>query len=136
GDASLVRTLKTETIKPNRLAIDMPLPESITAGTNDALPLSSTWLFGAPASGMRAVVEAQFAPRTFAPKGFSAFSFEDPARRTPPAVLTIFDGNLDAQGKTKVPVPNVSDYLPAGQLTLALKTRVFESGGDFSTDQY
>lgn len=135
GDATFSRSLKIETIKPNRLSIDLPLPEAITAGAREVLPLSSTWLFGTPASGLRAKVDAQFAARPFAPKGFASFSFDDPARRTPPAVLTLFDGQLDTQGKARIPVPDIRDYLPAGQLTLALKTRVFEAGGDFSTDQ-
>lgn len=136
GDAVFSRSLKIETVKPNRLRIDMQLPESVTAGETSPLQLTSSWLFGAPAADLKAIVEAQFAPRPFTARGFAGFAFSDPARFTPPSVLTIFEGNLNAEGKAMVPVPAVSDYLPEGQLTMAVKTRVFERGGDFSTDRH
>ena len=80
---------------------------------------------------------AYFCPSnlTFAPVGFKEFIFADPARKTPGTVTTIFDGKLDAAGKAKINIPDIKDYLPEGQLTMSVKTRVFETGGDFSTDR-
>ena len=128
--------LRIETIKPNRLKIDAKLPDAILASKADQkIDLESTWLFGAPASNLKAVVEAQFSPLTFAPVGFKEFIFADPARKTPGTVTTIFDGKLDAAGKAKINIPDIKDYLPEGQLTMSVKTRVFETGGDFSTDR-
>jgi len=136
GDAYFSKGLKIETIKPNRLKIDMQLPDRIIASKpGEKIDLESQWLFGAPASNLKAVVEAQFSANYFAPEGFKDFVFNDPARRTPSTVTTIFDGTLDAQGKAKIDVPDISEYLPEGQLTMSLKTRVFEAGGDFSTDR-
>jgi uncharacterized protein YfaS (alpha-2-macroglobulin family) len=127
--------LKIETIKPNRLKIDTKLPDPIVADKEgQKIDLESQWLFGAPAANLKAVVEAQFSPGYFAPEGFKDYVFTDPARRTPGTVTTIFDGTLDAQGKAKIDIPDVSDYMPEGQLTMSVKTRVFETGGDFSTD--
>lgn len=136
GDAEFSKALRIETIKPNRLKIDLQLPESILASdANQKIPIASTWLFGAPAANLKAVVEAQFSPLTFAPAGFRDFIFSDPARKTPGTVTTIFDGKLDASGKATIPVPDIQDYLPEGQLTMAVKARVFENSGDFSTDR-
>jgi uncharacterized protein YfaS (alpha-2-macroglobulin family) len=136
GDAVFSKGLRIETIKPNRLKIDAKLPDAILASeTGQKIELQSTWLFGAPASNMKAIVEAQFSPLTFSPTGFKDFIFTDPARKTPGTVTTIFDGALDASGKAKINVPDIKDYLPEGQLTMSLKTRVFEAGGDFSTDR-
>jgi uncharacterized protein YfaS (alpha-2-macroglobulin family) len=137
GDAVFSKALRIETIKPNRLKIDAKLPEAIMGGqAGQKIDLESTWLFGAPASNLKAVVEAQFSPLTFAPTGFKDFSFSDPARKTPATVTTIFDGPLDAAGKAKINVPDIKDYLPEGQLTMSVKTRVFETSGDFSTDRH
>lgn len=136
GDAVFSKGLRIETIKPNRLKIDAKLPEAILASkTDQKIDLESTWLFGAPASNLKAVVEAQFSPLTFAPVGFKEFIFADPARKTPGTVTTIFDGKLDESGKAKINIPDIKDYLPEGQLAMAVKTRVFETGGDFSTDR-
>jgi uncharacterized protein YfaS (alpha-2-macroglobulin family) len=137
GDAVFTKSLKIETIKPNRLKIDAQLPEAIIATTaNQTIPLEAQWLFGAPAANLKAVVEAQYSPNPFSPGGFSDFIFTDPARRTPNTVTVIFDDNLDAQGKASIKIPDVKEYLPEGQLTMAIKTRVFEAGGDFSTDRH
>lgn len=135
GDAIFTKSLKIETIKPNRLKVDMKLPDPVMATeANQKIDLQSIWLFGAPAANLKAVVEAQFSPLEFSPEGFKDFKFSDPARRTPNTVTTIFDGTLDAEGKAKIAIPDITDYLPEGQLTMSVKTRVFEPGGDFSTD--
>lgn len=137
GDASFSKALKIETIKPNRLKIDAILPDPIVVNKDvQKMELTSTWLFGAPASNLKAVVEAQYASLPFAPTGFKSFNFSDPARKTPGSVTTIFEGPLDAAGKVSIPIPSIKDYLPEGQLTMSVKTRVFETGGDFSTDRH
>ncbi len=137
GDAVFSKGLRIETIKPNRLKIDAALPEAIFAKKQgQKIELESSWLFGAPASNLKAIVEAQFSPLTFSPLGFKEFTFSDPARKTPGTVTTIFDGALDASGKANINIPDIKDYLPEGQLTMSVKTRVFETSGEFSTDRF
>ncbi|HUR30540.1 MAG TPA: MG2 domain-containing protein, partial [Saprospiraceae bacterium] len=137
GDAVFSKALRIETIKPNRLKIDAKLPKEIIAkGPDQTVEIEALWLFGAPASNLKAVVETQFTPLPFEPTGFKEFNFTDPARITPATVTTVFDGPLDAQGKANVKIPNIKESLPEGQLTMSIKTRVFESGGDFSTDRH
>ncbi|HJW29231.1 MAG TPA: MG2 domain-containing protein, partial [Saprospiraceae bacterium] len=135
GDAYFSKVLKIETVKPNRLKIETKMPDPILAtDENQKIDLHSTWLFGAPASNLKAVVEAQFSPQEFTAEGFKDFKFSDPARRTPSTVTTIFDGTLDANGDAKIDIPDITDYMPEGELTMSVKTRVFEAGGDFSMD--
>ncbi|MEO6132991.1 MAG: MG2 domain-containing protein [Saprospiraceae bacterium] len=134
GDAVFTKALRIETIKPNRLKVDAKLPKELTFTEGGKIDLESSWLFGAPAANLKAIVEAQFSPLEFSPVGFKDFTFSDPARKTPSTVTSIFDGTLDAQGKAQITLPNIRESLPEGQLTMNLKTRVFESGGDFSTD--
>ncbi len=119
GDAVFSKSLRIETVKPNRLKIDIKLPEAIVAEAGQKVDLESSWLFGAPAANLKAVVEAQFSPHAFEPEGFKEYIFSDPARKTPATVTTIFDGTLDAQGKAKVDIPDMSESLPEGQLTMS-----------------
>jgi len=135
GDAVFSKGLRIETIKPNRLKIDTKLPKELTAAADQKIDLEASWLFGAPAANLKAIVEAQFSSLEFAPEGFKEFTFSDPARQMPSTVSTIFDGTLDAQGKAKIDVPSMKESLPEGQLSMSVKTRVFEAGGDFSTDR-
>ncbi len=137
GDAVFSKSIKIETIKPNRLSVDADLPKAIQGGKSaQHFNLTSKWLYGAPAANLKAIVEAQFKPQVFSPEGFRTFRFSDPARKTPNTVTTIFDKNLDAQGMAKVSIPSIKDFLPEGMLTMSVKTRVFEAGGDFSTDRH
>ena len=137
GDAEFSKALRIETIKPNRLKIDARLPDEIVIdGKDQQLTVEASWLFGAPASNLKAVVEAQFSPLPFVPDQFKGYTFSDPARITPSTVTTIFDGVLDAQGRSTMKIPDIRESLPEGRLTMSVRTRVFESGGDFSTDRH
>lgn len=137
GDAVFSKILKIETVKPNRLRIDFDLPDAIVSNQGgQPLVLASSWLYGAPASNLRANVEAQYTPLPFSPAGFKDFTFTDPARSTPGTVISIFDNKLNDQGQATVVLPAIKDYWPEGQLSVSLKTRVFEAGGDFSTDRH
>jgi uncharacterized protein YfaS (alpha-2-macroglobulin family) len=119
GNAVFSKAIRIETIKPNRLKIDAKLPDAIIANqSGQKIELESAWLFGTPASNLKAIVEAQFSPLKFSPTGFTSFTFSDPARKTPGTVSTIFDGSLNASGKASIEVPNLKDYLPEGQLTM------------------
>ncbi len=129
GGKTYTRSLLIETLKPNRLAIDL-----LPAGPRDALDLTASWLYGAPAAGLRATVD--LLPRVRVPQfsTFGDFTFQDPARSlTEVTQRQIFDGRLDARGRSTVKVPSPGDALP-GPLELRLTTKVYEPGGNFSVD--
>ncbi len=129
GGKIYTRSLLIETVKPNRLAINL-----LPASSRNTLELTANWLYGAPAAGLRATVDLLPRVRVPAFAAFGKFTFEDPARSlTEVAQRQVFDGRLDASGRSRVPVPPPGDALP-GPLELRLTTTVYEPGGNFSVD--
>ncbi len=139
GGASFTQTLKIETVKPNRLKIALDLGKKILTAGNEpgAASLHASWLHGAPAAGLNARVEMQLSSGETTFKNFRDFVFDDPTRNFWSDAETIFDGYLDESGRATVPLrlSNIGGEAP-GRLVVRFKTRVFERGGDFSTDNF
>jgi uncharacterized protein YfaS (alpha-2-macroglobulin family) len=138
GGATFTQTLKIETVKPNRLKIELDLGKKIlTPGDeNRSMALRAAWLHGAPASGLKANVEMQLSAAKTAFKNFGDFAFDDPTRSFWSEPETIFDAYLDESGRASVPLRLSGGQEAPGRLVVYLKTRVFERGGDFSTDNF
>jgi hypothetical protein len=137
GGASFERLLKIETVKPNRLKIDLDFGGETLTSDNDPLNavLQSDWLTGSPASGLRAVVEVQLRSSTTQFSKYPTFEFDDPTRRLENTeARVLFDGNLDDSGKATVRGNLLNNQEAPGMLSASFRTRVFERGGDFSTD--
>ncbi|MEZ4995517.1 MAG: MG2 domain-containing protein [Saprospiraceae bacterium] len=139
GGATFQKTLKIETVKPNRLKIDLNLAQKDMLRQADEpleAELQVNWLHGAPASGLEAKVEVQLSgKRTTFPK-FDDFVFDDPARQVDQEARTVFDGDLNSNGHATFTTKLVNTHLLPGFLNANFKTRVFEKGGDFSTDNF
>jgi uncharacterized protein YfaS (alpha-2-macroglobulin family) len=132
GGATFEKRLKIETVKPNRLKIDLRLPDPVKAGITQQATLISTWLHGAVASSLKSIVETEMFPVKTVFRGFEKFSFDNPGAAYFPSKKTIFDGRLDQNGQVTFPLNfPVSDNFP-GKLKAWFTTRVFEEGGDFS----
>ncbi|MCS7035920.1 MAG: MG2 domain-containing protein [Saprospiraceae bacterium] len=138
GGAAFNQTLKIETVKPNRLKIEFDLGKKIlTPGDeNRSAALRAAWLHGAPAAGLQARVEMQLSAGKTEFKNFGDFVFDDPTRSFWSDPETIFDGYLDESGRASVPLRLGSVEGAPGRLVARFKTRVFERGGDFSTDNF
>ncbi len=138
GGTTFSQTLKIETVKPNRLKIEFDLGKKrLTQGDeNRNAALRATWLHGTPASGLKARVEMQLSAAKTEFKNFRDFVFDDPTRTLWSEPETIFDAYLDETGSAKVPLRISSGADAPGRLIVRLKTRVFERGGDFSTDNF
>ncbi len=137
GGATFIKGLKIETIKPNRLKILMDAPEEIEGFLPvTSFKLQSNWLHGAPANGLKAMVEMQLSPVDTKFTGFSEFEFDDPSRKFDGGVTTLFDGTLSESGSAEIKFNNDQSENMPGKMKAAFKTRVFEKGGDFSTDQF
>lgn len=136
GGAVFDRIIKVETVKPNRLKINIETgKESLTAQDNPLnVNLNSTWLHGSPAKSLKAIVEMQIkSAKTSFPK-HGEFVFDDPGRRMDTEPRTVFEGNLSEDGNAAFDVRLLDGVVASGQMSVNFKTRVFEKGGDFSTD--
>jgi uncharacterized protein YfaS (alpha-2-macroglobulin family) len=138
GGETFEKTLKIETIIPNRLKIGLDFGAGVTYLTRGPLSarLSAAWLHGASAGGLRAEVKASFAPLATSFKTFPDFTFEDPTRAFTPSTEEIFSGYLDDSGKALVQTALEGSRNSPGMLMANFNTRVFEMSGAFSVDRF
>lgn len=132
GNAFFTKRIKIEAIKPNRLKVELELPQTLLTPETSSVKLSSSWLHGAPASLLKTKVDVLFVSDHTEFKGFEKYSFNDPASSFTPQEQTIFEGTLDEKGKTNVPLDFELVENAPGMLKAWFTTRVFEEGGDFS----
>ncbi|NOY46691.1 MAG: hypothetical protein GXO84_00455 [Chlorobi bacterium] len=137
GGASFYKTLKVETVKPNRLKIKIDFEDEILS---NAKPLQSklnvNWLHGAPAKNIKAEIKAKFSSTTTGFKNYPNYIFNDPTRKFETEEITIFDGKINTEGIANVHKKiNIGNNAP-GMLNVSFLTRAFENGGDFSIDVF
>ena len=65
-------------------------------------PLTSTWLTGATASKLKAKIEMSLSKVNTQFKNYGQYIFNNPATNFTTIKTDIFDGTLDAEGKTSV----------------------------------
>ncbi|HEY6125573.1 MAG TPA: MG2 domain-containing protein, partial [Steroidobacteraceae bacterium] len=136
GGATFGKTLKVETVMPNRLKIDLDLGEkSVVESSPLKGMVNAQWLSGATAANLRAAVEVRLSS---APTRFTRnadFVFDDPARSFSGSPITVYDGALDADGKAKIEKRLDLPRDVPGMLNATFITRVFERGGAFSINR-
>lgn len=136
GNISFSKNFRIENIKPNRLKINLDFATEELKSYNSSLKafLSSNWLHGAPASNLRASVVVNFKNISTAFPGYAEYVFTDPSRSFKPVEKEIFRGTLDSKGQlTFDAMFDIREQSP-GKVNAVFTTRVFEKGGDFSTD--
>ena len=133
GGTTFRKTLKVETIMPNRLKIDLQLGDSdVLEATPLKAGLNAQWLSGATAANLRANIELTLKPTPTKFTRATDFIFDDPARQFSGDPLALFDGELDANGSTHFEKNLTLPHDAPGMLSATFVTRVFESGGAFS----
>ena len=138
GGNTFSRIFKIESIKPNRLKInlDFGLPRLTEASPEAGGKLKVNWLHGAPARNLQARVTVTMNPLTTRFDRYPGFTFDDPSRSFETEELTIFDARLSEGGEaTVIPSLPVKGLAP-GMLNAGFVVRVFEESGDFSIDRF
>ncbi|MDR2815900.1 MAG: hypothetical protein LBB62_04260 [Proteiniphilum sp.] len=133
GGTTFHKSLRIETIKPNRLRVRLDT-DSIIEAANGVISgtLTSQWLHGAPASNLKAEVDLTLYASDNPFKGYTGYSFNNPVVNFETSKTKIFEGALNASG-----VADVNAKVPAaenapGLLRGNILSRVYESGGDMS----
>ena len=133
GGTQFYKSIRIETIKPNRLKVRLDTDSIINAHAGVISgTLHSQWLHGAPASNLKADVELTLSRSENPFKGFAGYHFNNPLINFETSKITIFEGMLNASG-----VANVNAQVPAaenasGMLRGNILSRVYETGGDMS----
>ncbi|RAJ24954.1 alpha-2-macroglobulin family protein [Pedobacter cryoconitis] len=138
GGASFQKTLKIETVMPNRLKIgfDIGNRKYLGTGATATAALSANWLFGAVGKNLKAKVDVNLNTMQTTFPGFDGYNFDNPTVNFVSQVKTIFEGRLNENGMAAVNT-NLNDNATApGVLKANFTTKVFEAGGNFSIDNF
>ena len=137
GGTTFSKTLRVETVMPNRLKVELDF--GVDALERSETPLKGKlfgqWLTGATARGLDADVQVRLrsTPTRF---GRNAdFEFDDPAREFTGEPETIYEGTLDRDGLAAIQARFNLEQSAPGMLNASFTSRVFEKGGAFSTSR-
>lgn len=134
GGATFEKRLKIETIKPNRLKINLAFDKE-RFSANDAYvsgDLNVRWLTGAKAGNLKAEYELLLKPVKTTFKKYPNFSFDDQAREFSSYREMVYEGRVNSEGTAKVNIDLSSTSDAPGALNAMLFGKVYEEGGDFS----
>jgi uncharacterized protein YfaS (alpha-2-macroglobulin family) len=135
GGARFYKNIKIETIKPNRLRIKNTFSSAmLTSAFPNTANLEVTWLHGAIAKNLKADMQAKFTQQSTAFKNYPKYHFDDLVRKFSSEEVNVFSGKIDGNGKATVTISPKLDTEAPGMLKAAFITKVYEEGGDFSTD--
>ncbi len=136
GGAEFAKQLKIETVKPNRLKIDLKFDGDKLyhdQGTQYA-NLNVRWLHGAVAKNMKASYEVLLVPMKTNFQSYENLIFDDPSKEFITETEPVFEGRLNDQGNARLPFKLDTGDDPPGMVRAIFKGKVFEEGGDFSID--
>ena len=133
GGASFYKSLHVETVKPNRLKINLDLGrEILKGGTTPTAKIASNWLTGPAAASLKAHAEMTLTPGATRFPGFDGFIFSNPAANFSRSEHQLFETRLDENGKASVDLNLPAATNAPGMLNAFIVTSVEESGGDES----
>ncbi len=134
GNTTFRKNVKVETIKPNRLKINLDLGEETIPYDNRYInsDMSVNWLTGVKGSDLKVETSVTLSQVNTSFDGFNNYEFDDMTKRYASDRGIIFSGRTNQEGDL-----NFSYQLPvttesAGALKATFKTKAFEPGGDFS----
>ncbi|MXV50454.1 hypothetical protein GS399_05670 [Pedobacter sp. HMF7647] len=138
GGAVFQKSVKVETVMPNRLKINLDFggKKELVKGTSANGTLSARWLFGASVQNLKAKVDVTLNPGKTTFKNFNGYVFDDPTSAFQAENKTIFDGRLNGNGSAAIQADISSTTAAPGILNANFTTKVFEPGGNFSINNF
>lgn len=139
GSAVFSKSIRVETVKPNRLKSTYDFADESIIAENGTLTaqLQGNWLHGAPAKALKSKVSFTYRRDYSGFKTFKGYRFIPADYPSSNQEITAFDDHLDEGGRATIDfeLPR-NDAMPyAGPYKLQVRTRIFEKGGDFSTQR-
>jgi alpha-2-macroglobulin len=136
GGLNLSQQLKIETVKPNRLKINLDFGTDKFTTPEVSGNLDVKWLHGAPGRNLKAEFDVILVsvPTTFAK--FPGYAFEDPSREFSSEAQPAFENYTDDQGKASVQVSLATGNSAPGFLNAIFRGKVYEESGNFSIDRF
>lgn len=136
GGTVFSQVLKVETVKPNRLKINLDFGTEKFSTAQASANLQVNWLHGAPGRNLKATFEMSMASvNTGFPK-YENYVFEDPSREFSTETTTIFDSQTDSDGKAALSADLSAAAHAPGFVNVIFRGKVFEESGNFSVDRF
>jgi alpha-2-macroglobulin len=135
GGTEFNQTVKIETVKPNRLKINLNVGGEKIVGPSVNGNLEVKWLHGAPGKNLNAQFEVSLLPSATTFPKYDAYVFEEPFRSYNTETVSVFEGATDAEGKASFTTALQSEKTP-GFMTAVFRGKVFEESGNFSIDRF
>ena len=135
GNNTFSKSLKVETVKPNKLDVTLSfddpwiVPKSSCAGT-----VSVKWLYGAVGSGLKVNGDIDIKSARTSFKGYEDYDFRDDTRSFSGQTLYYNDMTTNIEGKCYINTGlNLNLFSIPGMLEADFTMRAFEPSGEFST---
>lgn len=137
GAAIFTKRIRVETIKPNRLKINLAFPSGTLGGSEHSITgnLGVKWLNGAVAKNLNASVDYLLKhSKTEFPK-YSQYVFDDPVADYYAETVNIFSNRIDDNGNALITFSPGEQVNAPGMLNALFTVKVTEPGGDESIIQ-
>ena len=133
GSNSFSKYIMVETIKPNRLNIDLSLDKEYLTGDGSVnAKISVNWLHGAVGKNLDTEVTMTLYRNNRVFKGYEDYNFYNNYTSFDFTTSSLLSGKTDDNGIIKTQVSFRDLKNAPGVLTAYLTTKVFEKGGNFS----
>ncbi|MCT4615316.1 MAG: MG2 domain-containing protein [Marinifilaceae bacterium] len=134
GDIHFSKSLKIETIKPNRLKINIDFPSKTLKSNqkNQTAKLNVKWLHGSPGGNMQTKVNCIINKTSTSFKAYKSYIFDDQSKKFYSENKQIFDGKTNENGDANINLELNANKNAPGMLNASFITKVFEKGGGFS----
>jgi alpha-2-macroglobulin len=133
GGMVFSKSLMVETIRPNRLNVDLSLDKKYLAGDGSVkATVKATWLHGADAADLKTEVTMSLSNKYSPFEKYQDYNFSNQMSSFDFTTQSLLSGTTDANGEYTTSVKFDKVKTAPGVLNATLTTKVFEKGGEFS----
>lgn len=138
GQAVFTERIRIETVKPNRLKINLDFGKDRLAVDDGTLTgnLSVNWLQGNPGRNLKAEFDLLLSRSETKFEKYPNFVFDNPFNEFAAEDQRIFEGSTDNEGKVSFNFTVDVEGTPPGLLRATFRGKVFEEGGNYSLDRF
>tara|TARA_R110001592_G_scaffold307299_3_gene581090 strand:+ start:128293 stop:133821 length:5529 start_codon:yes stop_codon:yes gene_type:complete len=134
GNSTFHKSLKIETVKPNRINIELNNEPILSSTKKVHKELTAMWLYGAPGANLKVSSELELTNLKTTFDKFKGYQFDDRSKSFYQNNLKLAEGKTNAEGKATLNFNVEEPNNAPGMLKVNFRTKVFEQGGDFSQD--
>ncbi len=133
GGTTFSKRIRIETIKPNRLKINLSLPKELVEGAQ-VYDLQAEWLNGAKTHNLKYEISTRVVKGTTKFDKWKDYEFDDCSKSFEAVETVVAEGKTDGNGEASMNLYMPKTTAAPGKLNCSVTTKVYEPSGEFSTD--